>query len=61
MDAVCHPYHSVAGELWDDGAWFELADGQVQLARSSGTLSWLPVCLGWLTGFHVWVGEFAQP
>ena len=57
MDAVCHPYYSVAGELWDDGAWFELADGQVQLARSSGTLSWLPVCLGWLTGFHVWVGE----
>ncbi|MGO8938411.1 MAG: hypothetical protein ACLQLO_15255 [Mycobacterium sp.] len=51
----------MAGELWDDGAWFELADGPVQLARSSGTLSWLPVCLGWLTGFHVWVGEFAQP
>ena len=60
LDAVCHPYYFVAGELWDDEAWFELADGQAQLARSTGNLSWLPVCLGWLTGFHAWVGEFAQ-
>ena len=60
MDAVCHPYYFVAAELWDDEACFEIANAQVQLARASGTLSWLPVCIGWLSGFHVWVGEFAQ-
>ncbi len=60
MNAVCHPYYFVAAELWDDEAWFDIANAQVQLARASGTLSWLPVCIGWLAGFHVWVGEFAQ-
>ncbi|OBG28537.1 AAA family ATPase [Mycobacterium sp. 852002-51057_SCH5723018] len=60
LDAIAHPYFFVAAELWDDDAWFEVANGQVQLTRSSGTLSFLPVCLGWLTGFHAWVGEFTQ-
>ncbi len=60
MNAVCHPYYFVAAELWDDEAWFDIANAQVQLARASGTLSWLPICIGWLSGFHVWVGEFAQ-
>ncbi|MGO9383049.1 MAG: AAA family ATPase, partial [Mycobacterium sp.] len=60
LDALCHPYCLVVAELWDDDAWFELANGQVQLARSSGTLSWLPVALGWLSEFHVRAGEFAE-
>ena len=60
MDALCHPYNLVAIELRDDEAWFELASGQVRLARSSGTLSWLPFALGHLVMFHVQSGEFAQ-
>jgi DNA-binding CsgD family transcriptional regulator len=60
LDALCHPYCLVVAELWDDDAWFEIANGQVQLARSSGSLSWLPVALGWLSEFHVRAGEFAE-
>jgi DNA-binding CsgD family transcriptional regulator len=60
LDALSHPYCLVVAELWDDDAWFELSDGQVQLARSSGALSWLPVALGWLSEFHVRAGEFAE-
>ena len=60
LDALSHPYCLVVAELWDNDAWFELSDGQVQLARSSGALSWLPVALGWLSEFHVRAGEFAE-
>ena len=60
LDALCHPYYFVAAELWDDEAWFELTSGQLQLARSTGTLSWLSVAMGWLALFHVQAGEFAQ-
>jgi len=38
----------VAMDLWDDAAWFELAADEVQLARASGTLSWLPFGLDYL-------------
>jgi DNA-binding CsgD family transcriptional regulator len=60
LDALCHPYNLVAIELKDDEARFELASGQVQLARVSGTLSWLPFALGHLAMFHVQSGELAQ-
>jgi DNA-binding CsgD family transcriptional regulator len=60
LDTLCHPYDLVAIELRDDEAWFELASGQVHLARSSGTLSWLPFALPYLVMFHVQSGEFAQ-
>ena len=60
LDALCHPYNLVAIELRDDEAWFELASGQVQLARVSGTLSWLPFALAHLAMFHVESGELAQ-
>jgi DNA-binding CsgD family transcriptional regulator len=59
LDALCHPYNLVAIELRDDEARFELASGQVQLARVSGTLSWLPFALGHLAMFHVQSGELA--
>jgi DNA-binding CsgD family transcriptional regulator len=60
LDALCHPYLFVAAELWDDDAWFELANGQVQLARSTGTLSWLPIAMVWLALFHIRVGQFTE-
>ena len=31
-------YNLAAMELWDDQAWFELASGQAELARATGTL-----------------------
>ena len=49
----------VAMDLWDDEAWFELAAGQVRLARANGTLSWLPFALDYLAEFHAQVGELA--
>src|SRR5580693_7087897 len=53
-------YSVVAMDLWDDEAWFELADHQVRLARASGTLSWLPFALDYLAEFHVQAGELSK-
>ena len=56
LDVLCHPYCFVAAELWDEEAWFEIANGQVQLARSSGTLSRLVEALNGLAVFSIHVG-----
>ena len=50
----------VAMDLWDDEAWFELADRQARLARANGTLSWLPFALDYLAEFHVQAGELSK-
>ena len=50
----------VAMDLWDDEAWFELAAGQVRLARTNGTLSWLPFALDYLAEIHIQAGELYQ-
>ncbi|MGO9510895.1 MAG: AAA family ATPase [Mycobacterium sp.] len=60
LDMLCHPFCFVAAELWDEEAWFEIANGQVQLARSSGTLSRLVEALNGLAVFSIHVGELAQ-
>ena len=60
LDVLCHPYCIVAAELWDEEAWFEIANGQVQLARSSGTLSRLVEALNGLAVLSIHVGELAQ-
>jgi DNA-binding CsgD family transcriptional regulator len=52
-------YNMVAMDLWDDEAWFELAAGQLRLARANGTLSWLPFALDYLAESHAQVGELA--
>ncbi|MET0967214.1 MAG: AAA family ATPase [Nakamurella sp.] len=49
----------VAGELWDDEAWHELAVRAVQLAREAGALTALLVLLDYRAGIHVHAGEFA--
>ena len=46
-------------DLWDDQAWFELATGQVRLARANGTLSWLPFALDYLAEIQLQAGELA--
>ena len=49
----------IAFALWDDEAWFELAAGQVRLARASGTLSWLPFALDYLAENHIQAGQLS--
>ena len=46
-------------DLWDDQAWFELATGQVRLARANGTLSWLPFALDYLAEIQIQAGELS--
>ena len=53
-------YNVVAMDLWDDEAWFELADRQVRLARANGTLSWLPFALDYLAEIQVQAGELSK-
>ena len=60
LDWLGVSYNMVAMDLWDDEAWFELASGEVQLARASGTLSWLPFALDYLAEIHLQTGELAQ-
>ena len=57
LDWLCVSYNMVAMDLWDDEAWFELAAGQVRLARANGTLSWLPFALDYLAELHIQAGE----
>ena len=57
LDWQCVAYNLVAMDLWDDQAWFELATGQVRLARANGTLSWLPFALDYLAEIQVQAGE----
>ena len=49
----------VAGDLWDDEMWHELATRAVRLAREAGALTVLPVVLAYRAAVHVHAGEFA--
>jgi DNA-binding CsgD family transcriptional regulator len=49
----------LAGDLWDDEAWQELATRAVRLAREAGALTVLPVDLEYRAGVHLHAGEFA--
>jgi len=60
LDWLSVSYNMVAMDLWDDEAWFELADGQVRLARANGTLSWLPFALDYLAEIHIQAGELSK-
>ena len=59
LDWLSVSYNMVAMDLWDDEAWFELASGQVRLARANGTLSWLPFALDYLAEIHIQAGELS--
>jgi hypothetical protein len=60
LDWLSVSCNMVAMDLWDDEAWFELAAGQVRLARASGTLSWLPFALDYLAEIHIQAGELSK-
>src|SRR6476660_7840645 len=47
----------LAGDLWDDEAWHELATHAVRLAREAGALNVLPVGLEYRAGVHIHAGE----
>jgi DNA-binding CsgD family transcriptional regulator len=49
----------VAGDLWDDLKWHELATQAVRLCRESGALALLPLALGYRAVVHLHAGEFA--
>ena len=49
----------VAGALWDDEVWHELATRAVRLCRESGALNVLPLALGYRASVHLHAGEFA--
>ncbi|GAA3585455.1 ATP-binding protein [Kribbella ginsengisoli] len=49
----------VAGDLWDDLKWHELATRAVRLCRESGALTLLPLALGYRAVAHLHAGEFA--
>ncbi|WP_350275862.1 AAA family ATPase [Kribbella sp. HUAS MG21] len=49
----------VAGDLWDDVKWHDLAAQAVRLCRESGALTSLPLALGYRAVVHVHAGEFA--
>ena len=49
----------LAGDLWDDDAWHELATRAVKLAREAGVLTVLPVDLEYRAAVHLHAGEFA--
>ncbi|HEX6393080.1 MAG TPA: AAA family ATPase [Acidimicrobiales bacterium] len=53
-------YNLVSMDLWDDQAWWDVAGGQIELARTNGTLSWLPFALDYLAELNVQAGELAQ-
>jgi DNA-binding CsgD family transcriptional regulator len=53
------PAWLLAGDLWDDEAWHELATHAVRLARETGALNVLPVGLEYRAGVHIHAGEFA--
>jgi DNA-binding CsgD family transcriptional regulator len=60
LDWLSVSYNMIAMDLWDDEAWFELADRQVRLARANGTLSWLPFALDYLAEIHVQAGQLSK-
>ncbi len=49
----------VAGDLWDDEAWYELTTHAVRVARQAGALNLLPLALSYRAAVHVHAGEFA--
>ncbi len=50
----------IAGDLWDDTRWHEVATRATQLCRDAGALIRLPLALGNRAAVHLHAGEFAD-
>jgi DNA-binding CsgD family transcriptional regulator len=50
----------VALDLWDQQAWADIAERQVDALRRSGSLTLLPVALAYSAGVSVHAGRFAE-
>jgi DNA-binding CsgD family transcriptional regulator/tetratricopeptide (TPR) repeat protein len=50
----------IAGDLWNDAKWHELATRAVRLARESGALILLPLALAYRAAVHIHAGEFGS-
>jgi DNA-binding CsgD family transcriptional regulator len=48
----------VAGDMWEDETWHELATHAVRGARDAGALHYLPLALTYRAAVHVHAGEF---
>jgi DNA-binding CsgD family transcriptional regulator len=59
LDWLCVAYNLAAMDLWDDGAWFELACWQSERARATGALSLLPYALDYLAENHIFAGDLS--
>jgi DNA-binding CsgD family transcriptional regulator len=59
LDWLSVAYNIAAMELWDDATWLELASGQAELARATGTLILLPYALDYLAGFQIHAGDLS--
>jgi DNA-binding CsgD family transcriptional regulator len=59
LDWLSVAYNIAAMELWDDATWLELASGQTEVARATGTVILLPYALDYLAGFHVQAGDLS--
>jgi len=57
LDWVGNTYSLVAMDLCDADTCFDLASARVTLARTNGTLSWLPSALDHLAAIHTQAGE----
>jgi DNA-binding CsgD family transcriptional regulator len=53
-------FNVMAMHLCDDEAWYTMVIGQVELVRTTGMLSWLPLALDLLAEFYVHAGELVR-
>lgn len=52
-------YEAAVHDVWDDEAWYRIANDAVRVATDTGVLAMLPVALTTRAGVHVQAGEFA--
>lgn len=52
-------YEAAVHDVWDDQAWYRIANDAVRVATDTGALAMLPVALTTRAGVHVQAGEFA--
>lgn len=57
---VGYAFNIMGMHMCDDVVWYDMVLSQVELARETGTLSWLPLALGSLAEFYVHAGRFAE-